>query len=336
MRSCPDSSRRPEEVIPAMSLHGFTNIRRGSDHRRRILNSRALLSWIWMLRQRLWVEGLGSPGPERPRAILLYLAHGPLRSRGGDSGCRGGGGRRFRAAGALSVGSGRVRLCKIPARNRGGYATWGWRPWVAHGRMEGVACGSSPMSCPTPWGLAAVYAAHLELRSGSGSWCAAAAPDRGRDRAAMVIKHDGSRASPRFSSPSALLNITALLGLVTLWLACGTLARDIEDASMQLVCTAIPAVADLDGEVAGHLDPDAVFWPSPAPPLYVPACSGKPAGLPEPSSRSCGREVPGRQGAAGPISDYTKRRRLTQKRLRGGILQRSWIRNSSASSSTKR
>lgn len=52
----------------------------------------------------------------------------------------------------------------------------------------------------------------------------------------MLLKHDGTaRGLTQILLTYTLSLITALLGLSTLWLACGTLARDIEDSQMQLV-----------------------------------------------------------------------------------------------------
>jgi hypothetical protein len=52
----------------------------------------------------------------------------------------------------------------------------------------------------------------------------------------LVIKHDGSaRGFTQILLTYTLTAITALLGLATLWLACGTLARDVEECQIQLV-----------------------------------------------------------------------------------------------------
>lgn len=53
-----------------------------------------------------------------------------------------------------------------------------------------------------------------------------------------VIKHDGSALGfTQILITYTLSAITILLGFATLWLACGSLAREVEDFSMQLVCT---------------------------------------------------------------------------------------------------
>ena len=54
----------------------------------------------------------------------------------------------------------------------------------------------------------------------------------------MVIKDDGSaRGFTQILLTYTLSTITGLLGLSTLWLSCGTLARDIEECQMQIVAT---------------------------------------------------------------------------------------------------
>jgi hypothetical protein len=52
----------------------------------------------------------------------------------------------------------------------------------------------------------------------------------------MLIKDDGTaRGFTQILLTYTLGSITALLGIATLWLSCGTLARDIEDAQIQMV-----------------------------------------------------------------------------------------------------
>lgn len=52
----------------------------------------------------------------------------------------------------------------------------------------------------------------------------------------LMLKHDGTaRALVQIVITYTLSAVTAILGLVTLWLATGTLARDVEDCSMQMV-----------------------------------------------------------------------------------------------------
>jgi hypothetical protein len=52
-----------------------------------------------------------------------------------------------------------------------------------------------------------------------------------------ILKDDGTAEGlTQILLTYALTAITVLLGIATLWLSCGTLARDIEDCQMQLVC----------------------------------------------------------------------------------------------------
>lgn len=52
----------------------------------------------------------------------------------------------------------------------------------------------------------------------------------------LIIKHDGTaRGFTQILLTYTLSSVTALLGMATLWLACGTLSRDIEECQMQLI-----------------------------------------------------------------------------------------------------
>src|SRR3954465_13188952 len=52
----------------------------------------------------------------------------------------------------------------------------------------------------------------------------------------LVLKDDGTaRGFTQILLTYTLGSVTALLGIATLWLSCGTLARDIEENQMQLV-----------------------------------------------------------------------------------------------------
>ena len=53
-----------------------------------------------------------------------------------------------------------------------------------------------------------------------------------------IVKHDGSaQGFTQILITYTLGSIVTLLGFSTLWLACGSLAREVEDFSMQLICT---------------------------------------------------------------------------------------------------
>ena len=52
----------------------------------------------------------------------------------------------------------------------------------------------------------------------------------------LIIKDDGTaRGFTQILLTYTLTLVTALLGFATLWLACGTLARDLEESQMQMV-----------------------------------------------------------------------------------------------------
>src|SRR3954463_4936793 len=54
----------------------------------------------------------------------------------------------------------------------------------------------------------------------------------------LIIKDDGTaRGFTQILLTYTLSSITALLGISTLWLSCGTLARDIEECQMQVLVT---------------------------------------------------------------------------------------------------
>src|SRR3974390_3024538 len=74
----------------------------------------------------------------------------------------------------------------------------------------------------------------------------------------LFIKDDGTaRGFTQILLTYTLTTISALLGLSTLWLACGTLARDIEECQMQVV--AVKPIARWQiwlGKWVGILSPD--------------------------------------------------------------------------------
>ena len=77
----------------------------------------------------------------------------------------------------------------------------------------------------------------------------------------LVIKDDGTaRGFTQILLTYTLTLITALLGFATLWLACGTLARDVEEAQIQMV--AVKPVARWEiwvGKLLGILAVDALL-----------------------------------------------------------------------------
>ncbi len=77
----------------------------------------------------------------------------------------------------------------------------------------------------------------------------------------MVLKHDGTAEGfTQILLTYTLGVITALLSMVTLWLACGTLARDVDDCQMQVVATKpIPRWQIWVGKWIGILIVDALL-----------------------------------------------------------------------------
>jgi ABC-type transport system involved in multi-copper enzyme maturation permease subunit len=202
----------------------------------------AVLGWVWVLWHRLWWEG-----------FALLIAHGVLGGvlyvNGAEwtayavlqlgvallTGCLA---RPFRALSAERRGF--AYRCTIPARNGAGaiakLAQVGepLAEWRAR-HMFGV-----PDFIPSSFrGLLAI--ALLTLRAAF------------RYRLVLVllgllmvavfllpavIKHDGTaNGFTQILLTYNLSAITALLGFTTLWLACGTLARDIDDFHMTMVAT---------------------------------------------------------------------------------------------------
>ena len=54
----------------------------------------------------------------------------------------------------------------------------------------------------------------------------------------LILKDDGTAEGlTQILLTYTLSAITVLLGIATLWLSCGTLARDVEDCQIQVVCT---------------------------------------------------------------------------------------------------
>lgn len=284
----------------------------------------AVLSWVWLFIHRLWFEGA---------AVLILNALGLflLRIAGAPAGAMvlfqlliavgvGWSARRFREVAAERSGFG--YLCTIPARNGpaaiaklaavGGVPLAEWRArrmWVVPDMVpRGVR------------GLAAV--AQLTLKAAF------------RFRLVvvllllllavvivlpMMIKHDGSaQGFTQILITYTLTSITALLGLTTLWLACGTLARDVEDASMQLVCTKpIPRWQVWIGKWLGIMLLNIVFLGVTGTTLYV-LLYWKASSLPEPQQVVLREEVLVARGIAREEPhDYDKEaEELTQKRLK--------------------
>ena len=203
----------------------------------------ALLDWIWMFLHGLWVEGIITIGINALGLLLLYLGGAGWAAN-----------IAFQVLLGLGVGFAGRRLRQLAIERRG----FAYRCTIEARDAAGaiaklVAVGGEPLPewrarrmfvvpdvVPRQFrGLAAV--ALLTLKAAL------------RFRLVVVllllllalvillpvvIKHDGSaQGFTQILITYTLSSITGLLGFATLWLACGTLARDVEDATMQLVCT---------------------------------------------------------------------------------------------------
>jgi ABC-type transport system involved in multi-copper enzyme maturation permease subunit len=203
----------------------------------------ALLGWVWVFLQRLWVEGVVLAAGNALALFLLHLAHATWGAYAVAQGVLalivGFSARRFRELAAER--RGHAYLCTVPAANG------------ASALAKLAATGGTPLS---EWRARRMFVVpdfvprHLR---GMAAVVLLTVKAAFRFRLVVVllvlllavvivlpliIKHDGSaQGFTQILITYTLTSITALLGLATLWLACGTLARDIEDASMQLVCT---------------------------------------------------------------------------------------------------
>ncbi len=201
------------------------------------------LSWVWLLLHGLWIAGLMAAGVNALGVFLLQLANA-----GGSAYVA------FQMLLGVAVGFAGRRLRQMAAERRG----YAYRCTIEARDGAGaiaklVAVGGQPLAewrARRMWivpdfiprsvrGLAAV--AILTLKAAL------------RFRLVVVvlvllltvvvflpviIKHDGSaQGFTQILITYTLTSITGLLGFATLWLACGTLARDVEDATMQVVCT---------------------------------------------------------------------------------------------------
>jgi len=284
----------------------------------------AVLSWIWLFCLGLWVEGGVTLLANALGIFLLHLGGAPTLAgvafQAGLGLVIGWKARRFRELAAERAGF--AYQCTVPARSgdaalaklaaAGGTPLPEWRP-----RRMWVVPDVVPQSVR---GLAAV--AQLTLKAAF------------RFRLVVVllllllavvivlpvvIKHDGSaQGFTQILITYTLSSITALLGLATLWLACGTLARDVEDFSMQLVCTKpIPRWQIWLGKWCGIMLLNVLFLGITGTALYV-LLYWKASGLPPRQQEILRTEVLVARGVARePLADYEQQaEELTQQRLR--------------------
>ena len=203
----------------------------------------AVLDWIWALWLRLWMEGLALFIVNGITTYLLYI---------GGAGWAAG--LVVQAVQGIGVGFAARKLRSMSAERRGySYLCTVDAVDTANALSKLAAVGGVPLpewrarrlsslSDLAPRGLRPLLAvAGLTLKAAFrfklvlvllGLLLAAVVALPG------MIKHDGSaQGFTQILITYTLSAITALLGFATLWLACGSLAREVEDFTMQLVCT---------------------------------------------------------------------------------------------------
>ncbi len=135
----------------------------------------------------------------------------------------------------------------------------------------------------------------------------------------VIIKHDGSaQGFTQILITYTLTSITALLGLATLWLACGSLAREVEDFSMQLVCTKpIPRWQIWLGKWLGLMTLNAAMLAVSGATVYA-LLHWKASGLSEAQQQVLREEIfVARAGAKEPVPDLEPQvEQLFQQRIR--------------------
>ncbi len=141
----------------------------------------------------------------------------------------------------------------------------------------------------------------------------------------ILIKDDGTaRGCTQILLTYTLTVITALLGLSTLWLACGTLARDIEECQMQMV--AVKPIARWQiwlGKWLGLLSLNAALLALSGASVYG-LLQWRATRLPEAEQRILRNEVLVARGVARPESlsaslEAETDRRLQEKLKQGGV-----------------
>lgn len=200
-----------------------------------------VFSWVWMVRQRLWVEGLVVALANVLLAGVLYANRVPWGFYVAVQGLLGlAAGFSARSLRELAAERrGLAYACTVEARDAATALAMlvqvGGRPlpeWRAR-RVGGVP-DVAPVAWRALWAMALLtlkaafryklVVVLLTILVGA----VFALP--------LVIKHDGTATGfSQILLAYTLTAITTLLGFSSLWLACGTLARDIEDMSLFLV-----------------------------------------------------------------------------------------------------
>ncbi|HAB17129.1 MAG TPA: ABC transporter permease subunit [Verrucomicrobiota bacterium] len=284
----------------------------------------ALLDWVWMFFHGLWVEGVITAGVNALGIFLLQMAKAPWTAY-----------LLFQVVLGVGVGFAGRRLkqlkverrgyayrCTIEARDGAGalakLAAVGGQPlpeWRARRmfvvpdfiprRLRGLAA-VALLTLKAAFRFRLVVVLLLLLLA-----VVIALP--------LILKHDGSaQGFTQILITYTLTSITALLGFATVWLACGTLARDVEDATMQVVCTKpIPRWQVWLGKWTGIMLLNLAFLAVTGTTLYV-LLYWKAAGLSPAEQRILREEVLVARGALRePPMDYEKEvEEYYQKRLK--------------------
>jgi ABC-type transport system involved in multi-copper enzyme maturation permease subunit len=199
------------------------------------------MSWVWMLMQRLWVEGLVTGVVNALLLGILYANRVPwgfyVALQAGLGIVVGLSARSLRELAAER--SGLAYSCTVHARDAATAIAMlvqvGGKPlpeWRAR-RVGGV-----PDMAPVSWrGVLAMALLTLKAAFRYRLVVVLLAILVGAVFALpLIIKHDGTATGfSQILLAYTLTAITTLLGFSSLWLACGTLARDIEDMSLFLV-----------------------------------------------------------------------------------------------------
>ncbi len=203
----------------------------------------ALLDWIWLFAKGLWVEGIVTAVINALGLLFLYL---------GQAGW--GLGAAFQVGLGLGIGFAGRRLAQLSLERRGYYYRCTIEARDGAGAIAKLAAvGGNPLP---EWRARRMFVVpDVVPRSVRGLAAVMLLTLKAAFRFRLVvvllvlllavvillpvvIKHDGSaQGFTQILITYTLTSITSLLGFATLWLACGTLARDVEDATMQVVCT---------------------------------------------------------------------------------------------------
>ena len=203
----------------------------------------ALLDWIWLLMQGLWVEGIVFALVNALTLFIFYMSGVSWQASAA-----------FQILLGLGVGFWGFQFRQLAVERRGFAYTCTLQARDGAGAIaQLVAVGGKPLP---EWRARKMFVVpDLVPRQVRGLAAVALLTLKAALRFRLVvvllallmavvillpviIKHDGSaQGFTQILITYTLTSITGLLGFATLWLACGTLARDVEDFTMQVVCT---------------------------------------------------------------------------------------------------